>query len=1064
MPGAAVVTLLFTDVVGSTELLGRMGDDAAEQLLRSHFRMLRDVAATHRGETVKSLGDGVMVVFPSAVDAVSCAVAIQRAVQRSNHGSPDPIAVRVGLHVGEPIADEADYFGTPVVTAKRLCDAASGGQILASRLVAELVGSRGSHRFVDRGAVALKGFREAMDTCEVDWEPAPLAAAPVPAALATYTGDFFVGRDAVFRRLTSVWKEATVEGKRTVLVAGEPGVGKTRLASELAGIVSAEGGVVLYGRCEEDLGAPYQPFVEALREYVAVTPPGEDLLDRLGPHAGELVRLLPELGDGRSGLPPPTEADSETERYLLFEAIVAFFANASRARPVLFVVDDLHWAAKPTVLLLRHLVASSVSMAALVLGTYRDTELEPGQPLSTLVGDLPRLPGAVRLSLSGLDEDGVAAYVEAAAGHTLGERGHGLAVTLHAETAGNPFFIGELLAHLAESGAIYQRDGRWTADVDANAVDLDLPAGVREVIACRLARLPEDAQRALTVGAVAGPVFSMTLLERVAEAGTSSESMLAGLEDAARAGVVREVPPLDWSFSHALVRQTVYSQLSAARRCRLHRSVARALETLPGQPDATRIAQLAHHFGMAAPLGDAASALRYAREAGDIARAGLAFDEAAGYYERAIAALDLCEADDPPARCDLRIARGEVLRRAGDPAFRPVLMEAAALARSLGDTTRLGEAALAFTHWVHSSTVGGIDAELIGMLDEALIGLGAEDSALRARLLALLAVELTFTPDHERREALARESCEIATRMADPQVLTKTLPRAAWVMTGSPDVPDAAAAMTEQLVSLARDGSDEEAQLFGHYFEMNLAMKRGDLAVATAAHAEADRLAERLRQPAHRWNVEILRGALALLRGDLEEAERLVASACEIGQIADLPESLAMATFGGQLYWLRYDQGRLAELEGLMAAAVDAQPGLPAWRASLALIQCSEERFDEAAEQFEVAASNDFTDVPRDFVWVSATMMLADIACALGDGARGQLLFELLRPHAGFFGWNTLASTGPVDLRLGKVAALLGRTDEADSHLRAADEQCDLFGAPLWRARAVAERARLAGG
>src|SRR5437588_8355606 len=287
-----VVTLLFTDLVGSTELLAHLGDDDAEALRRTHFRLLRQAVTAHGGEEVKNLGDGLMVAFPSAVGALQCAVAMQQAVARHNRSADQPLAVRAGLHVGEPILDEADYFGTSVVVAKRLCDQAEGGQILASDLVRALVGTRGGFRFKDVGPLALKGLAEPTGACEVLWEPLAAAAPSLPAALA---GDEpFVGRQPELRELEGAWKRVADGYRQVVLVAGEPGIGKTSLARQLAH--RAQGtGTVLYGRCDEEALTPYQPFVEALTHYLERQGRGQ-IEARLGRVLDDVGVLLPGVG------------------------------------------------------------------------------------------------------------------------------------------------------------------------------------------------------------------------------------------------------------------------------------------------------------------------------------------------------------------------------------------------------------------------------------------------------------------------------------------------------------------------------------------------------------------------------------------------------------------------------------------------------------------------------------------------------------------------------------------------------------------------------------------------
>ena len=354
--GRGIAVVLFTDLVGSTELRERLGEEAAEELRRAHDRVLAHAVERHGGRVVKGLGDGLMASFATAADGVAGAVAIQQAIDRHNRADArlGPIAVRVGMSLGDVTVEDGDVHGTPVVEAARLCSLAHGGQILSAdavRILARHVGD-----FVSIGAIELKGLSEPVPACEVLWKPLPAPSIPLP-ALVTDVSRSFVGRDNEVQQLQRLWEEAAAGERRLVFLAGEPGVGKTRLAAELAAGVHAGGGLVLAGRCDEDLGVPYQPIVEALRHFIQHTPP-ERLGERLGRYAGDLVRLVPELTDRVAMLPPPLRSDPDTERYRLFDAVVGWLVAASDT-PLLLVVDDLQWAAKPTVLLLRHMLQSA---------------------------------------------------------------------------------------------------------------------------------------------------------------------------------------------------------------------------------------------------------------------------------------------------------------------------------------------------------------------------------------------------------------------------------------------------------------------------------------------------------------------------------------------------------------------------------------------------------------------------------------------------------------------------------------------------------------------------------
>ncbi len=430
-------------------------------------------------------------------------------------------------------------------------------------------------------------------------------------------------------------------------LAGEPGIGKTRLATEAARAAHAEGGTVLFGGCDEDVGLPYRPFVEALRHYVAHAPDAV-LAAHVRAHHGELVRLVPELAQRVSDLPAPQVAEAETERFLLFEAVTGLLAAASQESPIVLVLDDLHWAGAPELLLLKHLVRSAEPMRLLVIGTYRDTDLSRTHPLTAVLADLRRESGVERVALHGLDDAAVETLVAAVARHDLDDALVALAHAIRRETEGNPFFIGEVIRHLSESGALFQEGGRWTYRGAITA--LGIPEGVREVIGRRLGRLSEATTRILGLAAVIGRQFDLALLAKIAE--TSEDAVLDALDEATAAALVAEVRGGDeqFAFRHALIRTTLYEELSAPRRARLHQRVGEALEELVRTTPGARIEELAYHWLAAtraadvgegdrlrAPGGRAGARQPRVRGGGGALRAGARRARAAGPGRRAAA-------------------------------------------------------------------------------------------------------------------------------------------------------------------------------------------------------------------------------------------------------------------------------------------------------------------------------------------------------------------------------------------------------------------------------------------
>ena len=386
------------------------------------------------GTEVKNLGDGLMVVFTTASAALSCAVGMQQGVERDNRAHGRSLGLRVGLRVGlsggEVTTEDNDYFGDPVVEAARLCATGEGGQIMAADVVRAMAGRRSPHRCNGLGLVALKGLPDPVKTVEVLWEPLAgpaVVAARLPARLAARPGVGVVGRETELATMGDALKRAANgEGREVLLISGEAGLGKTALVAEAARGAFADGACVLFGHCEENLATPYQHFAEALTNYVTHAP--EDRLRaHVEAHGSELSRLVPALASRVPRLPPSRATDADTERYLLFGAVVGLLALAAQDQPVVLVLDDLQWADPGSLQLLCYVTGSEQPMPVVVLGAYRDTELSHGHPLLDTLAALRRQPRVARVELTGLDESGVVLFMEAAAGHILDDAGLRLA-------------------------------------------------------------------------------------------------------------------------------------------------------------------------------------------------------------------------------------------------------------------------------------------------------------------------------------------------------------------------------------------------------------------------------------------------------------------------------------------------------------------------------------------------------------------------------------------------------------------------------------------------------------
>ncbi len=647
------VTFLLTDIEGSTVAWEADAQAMAVALAR-HDELVEQVVTSRGGRLIKTRGEGdaTFSVFERPSAAAAAAIELQDAIVHEPWALREPMRIRVALHTGEVELRDGDYFGRAVNRAARLRSLAAGGQILCSGATAELVIDSLPDDVVlaDLGTRQLRNlarpehvFELRLHAAEEPGEDAPTEAPLERPSLPAVLGGRgpFVGRGDELERLSTAWHTALAGGTNAMLIAGEPGVGKTRLAGEWSRQAYDQGALVIYGRCDEDLGAPYQPFAEALRSLVPCLGAGA-LRGLRGVEA--LLTLVPGLIDVLPDVSAPTRADPDTERYALFDAVVGLLAMASASAPVVLILDDLHWAAKPTLLLLRHLLRFGEHARVQIIGTYRSTDLDRSHPLAAMLADLHRDGTANRLALSGLDEEDVTAYV-AEAGYNDEE----LARALASVTGGNPFFLIEALRHVDESG------GRWDQST--------LPQGVREAVSRRLSRLPAEANKALAAAAVVGSRFALELVERVV-----GDDLVDAFDEACKAGIVIEEAGGRYRFNHAIVRQSLLAELPSVRRMRLHQRIATTLEDEPGADDEL-LAELAYHYFECAWAGNAAKAVEYCRRAADQAMARLAYEGAADLYDRALHALEEID-EELPDRDDqvaaLLITRCEALLAAGD--------------------------------------------------------------------------------------------------------------------------------------------------------------------------------------------------------------------------------------------------------------------------------------------------------------------------------------------------------------------------------------------------------------
>ena len=829
----------------------------------------------------------------------------------------------------------------------------------------------------------------------------------------------FVGRDAELHELRSGLAEASAGRGALFLLSGEPGIGKTRLMQELTREAAADGWQVAPGRCWEQGGAPaYWPWIQAVRS--------------LG---GDLERLA--AGAGSSATP-------EALRFHLFDATARFLIEAAGSRPLLIVLDDLHAADAPSLVLLRFVSEAIAGSQVLVVGAYRDRDLR-GDEHTELLAELTRV--ATRRPLPGLSVEDVEAYL---AGVTGAEPDRSLTHQLHVLSGGNPFFLGEavrLVAHDVPEG------GNGAPDPA-----LRVPEEVRTLLRRRLAGLSEDARTVLLVAAVIGREFNFRVLE--ATSGTDVGRLLEILDQAAEAGVISEDPavPRQYSFVHELVRETLYDDLAPVQRLELHRTIGAVLEELYRADLDPHLSAIAHHLALAAPVGDVSAAIDYLALAGHRAASLFAYEEARLHYERALGLLGATEEGSRRRRCELALRLGDARWRAGDTrAARASFEEAAELARRLDDGGMLAEAALGYV-----TGLGGFllfarfeaGATGIGLLEEALAALPVEDSPLRARVLARLAVEMAPSNEVERRVELSDEAVAMARRLDDPEAVVTALHSRHWAL-GAPEMISERLRNAEEMLAAALAIDNQELAFLAHNARFHCLLELCDGPGIAAEIQAMTELIERIRQPFYRWHGVCLQVIRAELDGRFDDAERLAREALRIARLRHSEYASYVYTYA-QLMAIRWAQGSLADYWPEIEDHGERYLWVPRWRDALAAAESG----DRKAAGVEIArhASHGFADIERDGLWLLRLCSLAEACVIVGDEERAAWLYDLLSPYAER---NAVALTqqpfGPVALRLAMLAAMLGRWEEAERHFELALLQCERLGAQAIQARVLVE-------
>ena len=740
----------------------------------------------------------------------------------------------------------------------------------------------------------------------------------------------------------------------------------------------------------------------------------ETLREQLGTGASDLAQLLPELRELFPGLSESASLESENARFRLFESVSLFLRRAAKSDPLVVVLDDLHAADEPSLLLLQFLVRDLGDSRLLIVGAYRNVDPSPTDPMTAVITELVREPVSKSIALGGLGERDVARFIELVAGEAPTDE---LVEVIQEEAEGNPLFVGEIVRLLATEGGL-----------DRGRPSLRVPESVRDVIARRLRHLSEDCNHVLVLASVLGREFGLQALARLA--GISYDDLLDRLDEAMAARVVSDVPgaPDRSRFAHLLIRDSLYEGLTPARRVRLHRSAVEALEALHGDDPGQHLAELAHH---SVAGRDFAKGRLYAQRAGDRALALFAYEEAARLYQTALEALDLADEPNEPVRAELLLSLGEAEVRAGNtPAAKQAFLTAAGIARQNDLPRALGRAAVGYGGrlvWARATA----DKLLVPLLEEGLAAVGDEDVELRVRLLARLAGLFAMSTRAIGATHSAAKGLELARRTRNSTALSYALDGRA-VAIFAPDAQKEVLAIGSELRDLAEQIGDTERAIQGHIYRFQAEFEIGDISAAGADLIAASSLAETLQQPTHRARRfradDACPGKRSLRRGRKADNQRTRSRRTCPAPIGD--PGLPTAAIG-----LSEFLGGAEELEPEIRDLVSEYPTRPVFRCTLLHLQTRLGRYGAAQHAFEELAADDFTFLPFDQEWLYGMSLLSETCGFLDHSASATVLYRLLGPYADLNCFDLPeAMRGSASRYLGILAATLERWPEAVQH------------------------------
>ena len=870
---------------------------------------------------------------------------------------------------------------------------------------------------------------DAIDVSNIAEQPA--VAGDEAHALDSLAGGVFVGRQREMGELKAALEDALSGRGRLVTLVGEPGIGKTRTAQELATYAGLRQAQVLWGRCYEGQGAPpYWPWVQAIRSYVRDRDQ-QQLQSEMGAGAADIAEIVSDVGEQLPGLKPPPQLEPDQARFRLFDSITAFLKSAGRRQPLVLILEDLQWADQPSLLLLEFLARELAGARLLIVGTYRDVDVTRRHPLSLTLGELARERLFQRVQLKGLEHQDVGRFIELVAGLTPPR---GMVEAVHRQTEGNPLFVTEVVRLLVQEGELTAHSETASGRGDTDSWSVRIPEGVREVIGRRLDHLSERCNQTLTIASVLGREFTLEQLTPLID-DLTEDRLLEVLEEALAARVLEELPRVAgrYQFTHALIQDTLLEDLSATRRVRLHARIAEAFEELYGDEVEAHAAALAYHLAAVGTLDSVPKMIYYSLKAGDRALATYAYEEALDHFERGLAAKQGQEMDSQTADLLLGLAKSK-----------------AATGQSVQVQDAWNSLSQAFDYYAEAGNVDQVSAIALYPfpLEVGVLATGAVDLIVRAltivpadsreagHLQARYGNALGLLQgDYAGAQAAFQRCLETAQRMDDPSLEMGALAAAAgvdWFHLHWQEAMEKSA----KAIEMGKQIDEPVHQWVAHLWAVNSLAALGRTEEVRQRAEAIVPVAERLR---HRNEIALahaLNARVSHLTGDWEASREFV------------DKALALSPRHTQALVVRimveYDSGNHSRgkefLERLMESVRSTAPGPNLPRAYASQIGPTVARIagrtpalgDKDAESQAILSSPSATP----FASMLARMGLAMTAVAREDRDLASEQYEALKDLQGT-AFNT-----STDRLLGLLARTMGRLEDAESHFEDALAFC----------------------